>query len=489
MRTFSPRLFPFAVCLLICIGTCIDSVKGQVSEPLQAIIENGAASDAFWSVMVTDSTGAALEQYNADKQIRPASTFKLITTAALFQYLGGDYTFTTRLYGTGQQDGDTWEGDLLIRGSGDPSINGEFYEGNPLFLFEHWAEVLKSMGITRIDGNLIGNESFFDDIPYPQGWDWDDLSYYYGVEVNALSFNNNVVDLEVLANGDIGQKPEIQWFPFNTPYVNFVNEQVITPPQTSYDESYRRMLGRNTIILRSNLPQGYYETEPLSVTQPSLYFIDTFRRFLQMEGIRVNGQLITDRQNRNWEDENNYHVLHEHESYPLRRLIEWTNKESDNFYTEMLLKTLSAETYDTEGSTELGLEIVKQFMHTADMDTAKTTLRDGSGLASATLVRTSDLNRLLQKVQTFDWYEDFYKSLSVAGVDGTLESRFRGSQIRNRFNGKTGFVSGVRTLTGYLHTESGRRLIVTLATNNYSVKTSTVDNLHEQILEFLYSRY
>ncbi|MEX0770394.1 MAG: D-alanyl-D-alanine carboxypeptidase/D-alanyl-D-alanine-endopeptidase [Balneolaceae bacterium] len=486
IRTFSLLAFFF---LLIYCASFVHKVHAQLSPSLQTILENGDASDAFWAVVVTDSAGNPLEQYHADKLIRPASAWKLVTAAACLNYLGGDYTFLTGLYGTGGQQGNTWSGDLLVRGSGDPSISGFFYEGNPLFLFERWAELLRSMGITRIDGNLIGNESFFDDVPYPRGWEWDDLSYYYGVEINALSFNNNVVDLEVLADGEIGEKPEIQWFPFNTPYVDFINEQVITPPESSYDESYRRILGTNTIILRSTLPRGYYETEPLSVTQPSLYFIDTFRRVLQMEGIRLTGRLITDRQERNWGDENRYRLLHEHESVPLRRMIEWQNKESDNFYAEMLLKTLAAEMYGVEGSTELGLEGVEEFIHTAGLDTTRTTLRDGSGMASATLIRAGDMNLLLHYIQSFDWFEDFYTSLSVAGVDGTLQSRFGGSFVRNQFFGKTGFVSGVRSLTGYLHTKSGQRLIVTLAANNFSTKTSSVDRVQEQILEALYSMY
>ncbi|MEX0994826.1 MAG: D-alanyl-D-alanine carboxypeptidase/D-alanyl-D-alanine-endopeptidase, partial [Balneolaceae bacterium] len=416
------------------------------------------------------------------KQIRPASTWKLVTSAAYLNFLGGDYTFVTGLYGTGRQEGNTWRGDLLIRGTGDPAISGEFYDGNPLFLFEQWVDSLKNMGIDRIDGNLIGNESFFDDVPYPRGWEWDDLSYYYGVEINALSFNKNVVDLEVVADGEVGQKPDIQWFPFNTPYVNFINEQVITPAGTSYDESYRRLLGTNTILLRSRLPRGYYETEPLSIAQPSLYFIDTFSRVLQMEGIRLTGRLITDRQERDWNDENYYRLIYEHESVPLRNMIEWKNKESDNFYAEMLLKTLAAETYGVEGSTELGLEAVKQFMYSVGVDTSRVTMRDGSGMASGNLVRSRDLNEFLKHIQSLDWFDDFYKSLSIAGVDGTLESRFHGSPVRDQFYGKTGFVSGVRTLAGYLRTESGRRLIVTIATNNYTARTSSVDRLHEKIL-------
>ncbi|MEX2600268.1 MAG: D-alanyl-D-alanine carboxypeptidase/D-alanyl-D-alanine-endopeptidase [Balneolaceae bacterium] len=463
-----------------------EMLQAQLSEPIQAIVESGRTGDSFWAVVVTDSSGRYLEDYNREKLIRPASNFKLVTSAAALHTLGPDYTYTTSLYAIGRQEGNRWNGDLLIRGAGDPSISGEFADGNALFLFEKWRERLQSMGIEQIDGNLIGNESYFDDIPYPRGWEWDDLTFYYAPEINALSFNNNAVELEVLADGPVGSTPNIQWFPFNTPYVEFINEQLITPAQASYDESYRRELGSNTIYLRSTLPQGYYESEPLTVARPSLYFLDTFKRFLEQGGIQVSGQLIPDRQPRDWSQ---FQLLDEHKSVPLIRMIERKNRESDNFYAEMILKTMAAETYQTEGTTELGIEIVEQFMSEAGIDTAQVRMRDGSGLAPATLIKAGDLNRLLQHIKGYDWYELYYQTLSVAGVNGTLQYRFQNSPVKNRFYGKTGFMSGIRVLTGYLTTQSGEQLVVTIATNHYTVRTSTVDVLHERILEYLYNIY
>ncbi len=462
-------------------------LKGQVSGSLKAIIEEGPAADSFWAVAVTDSTGRLIENYNSNHLIRPASTQKLITSAAFLNYLGPDYRFETTLYGIGEQQGDSWVGDILIRGKGDPSISGDLYD-DPMFLFEMWTQLFDSLGIRQIRGNIIGNESYFDDVPYPRGWEWDDLSYYYGVETNALSFNNNVVNLEVLADGEIGSTPEIQWFPFNTPFVEFINEQIITPSNTSFNESYRRILGTNTIVLRSSLPRGYYETEPLSVTWPSLFFIDTFRRYLQQMGIRVTGQLITDRQYRNWSDQD-YKVLHVHKSEPLHVLIQEKNQNSNNFYTEMLLKTVAAERFATEGSTELGIQAVKQFLSNKGIDTNYVRMRDGSGMAPANLLRASDLNRLLFEMKSDDHFEYYFSSLAIAGRTGTLRYRFHNSPVIDRFYGKTGFMSGVRTISGYLKTRDGQDLIVTIATNNFTSRTAVIDGVHQRILEYLYSVY
>jgi serine-type D-Ala-D-Ala carboxypeptidase/endopeptidase (penicillin-binding protein 4) len=474
--------------LFLFTGFNISEASAQVSEPVKKIIENGRASDAFWALQVRDSTGKILESYNNDKLIRPASNLKLLVSAAYLHELGSDYRFKTRLYGIGEQNGDVWDGDLMIQGMGDPTINGDFNEGDPLSLFEKWYQILKAKGIKRINGNIFGNESFFDDIPYPRGWEWDDLSFYYGVETSALSFNSNVVELEVLADSEVGSIPQIQWFPFNTNYVDFINEQVITPANIKYDESYRRIPGTNTILLRSKLPVGYYETEPLSITNPALYFIDTFAQYLQMGDIEFNGQLIVDRQEHNW-DSPEFLLFDEHSSEPLSEIVVWMNKESDNFFAETLLKATAAEKYNTEGSTELGIEIIKEFMNTAGLDSSAAVLRDASGMASATLVKLSDLSRLLVWMQNHPEWNSYFESMSVGGQNGTLKFRFGGSPVAGNFYGKSGFVTGVRTLSGYLDTQKNNRVIVTLATNNYSVKTSVVDVLHQRILEYLYSVY
>ncbi len=461
--------------------------SAQVSSQIEHIIETSQARNAFWVVQVRDSSGFVLEDLNGEKLVRPASNLKLVSSGAFLELLGPDYTFKTKLFGRGYQDGDRWRGDLVVKGSGDPSINGDFYD-DPLFLFEEWFSILDSLGITQIDGNIVAFDGLFDDVPYPRGWEWDDLSYYYAPEINALSFNSNVVNLEVRADGPIGSVPSIQWSPFNTPYVEFINEQIITPPTTRFNESYRRILGTNTIILRSTLPRGYYETEPLSIMSPSLFFIDTFKRYLELSEIRVRGQLLIDRDYYNWQEENLV-LIAQHESRPLYEMIRWLNQESDNFFSEMLTKTLATEVYNTQGSTDLGLQAIKEFMHSTGFDTLNVSLRDASGMAPATILNGSDLNRYLINIKDKPWFGYLYDSLSIGGVNGTLGHRFRNSSFNQQFYGKSGFVSGVRSLTGYLDTKSGQRVAVTIVTNNYTARTANVDWVHERILDYIYNGY
>lgn len=479
---------PICLALLINWGTVTVQAQVSASPEILQPIENSRAYDAFWAVVVRDSTGTILEDYNSDKLIRPASNFKLLSSAAILDELGPEFRFSTKMYGLGYQNGNTWYGDIIIRGSGDPSISGEFYNRDRLYVFEKFYSALDSLGISRISGNLIGNDAYFDKEPYPKGWDWDDLSFYYGVEISALSFNNNAVDLLVTANGDIGKKPQIEWFPFDTDYVEFINEQVITPPDSEYDEFYRRLMGTNTILLRSKLPQRYIETESLSVFNASMYFIDTLEKYLKDGGITITGRTFIDNRRQEWPDDQ-YKVLAVHQSVPLHRLIGQVNKESNNFYTEMLLKTAAAERFNIAGSTELGLSIIRDFAHSMNIDTTKLEMADASGMASSTLLKAEDLSSLLVEMQTKPGFEVYKNSLPLAGIDGLLKYRFRSSPLKGQMRGKTGYVSGVRALSGYMSAESGKPLIFSIITNNYTEETSYIDYIHESILSKLYYKY
>lgn len=491
-NTFFPLLPALAFVLLTAAAP--DRLAAQAgtqsdrSEAIARIIERNGASNAFWSLTVRDSTGQVLEQYNMGKLIRPASNLKLLTAATVLDELGPDFTYKTHMYGLGRREGDTWNGNIIIRGAGDPSMSGTFYDDDRLHVMEQFYRMVRERGITRIDGNLVGNDSYFDAKAYPDGWSWDDLSFYYAVPVSALSFNNNTVDLTVYADGAVGETPRIEWFPFDTDYVTFINEQVITPPNAEYDEYYERLMGTNTILLRSSLPRGYVEKEALSVANPPLFFLDTFLKYLESGGIEVTGHPLIDSSEHGW-DESAYEHFGTHESVPLRRLLQQLNKESDNFYAEMLLKTAAAEHYDTQGTTELGISLIEQFASSLGIDTGDISISDGSGMSPTNLLSTQAISKLLVGMRRHPHFEAFSNSLPMAGVDGSLEYRFRNTPLRGRLQAKTGYISGVRALSGYLKTKSDKTLIFSVATNHYTGRTSYIDSVQESILTYLYQHY
>lgn len=476
------HLFRIAILILL-----LATPEYLCAQNLQSVIDEASNQEAFWSVTVRDHQGNILEKHNSEKVIIPASNQKLVTTAALLDHFGADYRFETVIYGNGTLTDGTWDGDLIIVGSGDPSISGDLYDGDRYHVFESYVKQLNEAGIQRINGDLIADVSLFDDQVYPKGWDWYDFSFYYGVQISPLSFNNNAVDLEVFAEGEIGDMPRITWFPDSTDYVTFVNQQVITHPNTEYDEYYRRELGGNTITLGSTLPQGYYEDESLSVDDPPRYFLHSFRNYLTTNGIDVKGKMEVSYEGI---DTKQWKQLAIHRSHPLRKLIEWTNKESDNFYTEMMTKTLSAKKSGVKGSFEDGISHIREFLFKIGLDTSHVQMNDASGMAGGNFNTTHNLSKLLVEMQSHECFEAYLNSMSVAGIDGTLAHRMKGTPLYNNFKGKSGFVTGVRTLSGYMKARSGKQMIVSIGTNNFiSEKVRPIDSVHEKILMYLYNKY
>ncbi|MEQ9310328.1 MAG: D-alanyl-D-alanine carboxypeptidase/D-alanyl-D-alanine-endopeptidase [Balneolaceae bacterium] len=482
-----------------------------LAQDLQTIIDSAPNQEAFWSVTVRDGEGNILENVNSDKLIIPASNQKLFTTAAVLDGLGSDFKYTTNVYGEGALVDSVWEGYFIIKAVGDPSISGIMYNGDRYHVFKSFLDQFHKKGIhdysggRNYDGGYKVDANYFDDQVYPKGWDWDDLSFYYGVEIHALSFNNNAVDIEVFADSSVGKRPRVEHFPntwriqtgeniddiyFLKPVIQLLNRQEIIPENLEYDEYYRRELGSNQIVLGSKLPKGYYEKESLSIQDAETFFIDSFDEFLKQNGFNKDYYFYDEEYLIEGDyDYINNPIIASHTSEPLSKLVEWTNKESDNFYTEMLLKTLAAEKAGIPGTFENGIKEVRNFLGRMEIDTTFVIMKDGSGMASGNFTKTAILSEFLVKMQDHPEFSSFYNSMSIAGIDGTIAHRMKGTPLYNNFKGKSGYVGGVRTLSGYFTTASGKKLIVSLAVNNFIGKVRPIDAIHEQILEYLYAKY
>ena len=457
------------------------------AQNIASIIESAPNHEALWSVTVRDTGGNILEAYNSDKLIVPASNQKLFTTATVLDGLGSKFSYTTKIYGDGKLVDSVWNGNLIIRGSGDPSISGFMYNGDREYVFKSILEQLKQKGIKKISGELIANTGLFSWSKYPKGWDWDDLSFYYGVEIAPLSFNNNAIDLIVNADGNVGSKPNISWFPYQTDFVEFFNQQKIIEPDKKYDEEYIKYPGENKFHLGSKLPKGYLEEESLAISNAHEFFLISIDAFFNRNGIKTKKMF----NHQNIDTPNYWNVLPilaSHTSVSLEKLVNWANKESDNFYTEMLLRTLSSQK-TAYPDFEFGIKEVRNFLGRMEIDTTYVIMKDGSGMASGNFTKTSIISEFLVKMKSHPEFPAFFNSMSVAGIDGTIAHRMKGTPFFNNFKGKSGYVGGVRVLSGYVKTASGQELIVSLAANNFIGKVKPIDAVHEEILAYLYSKY
>lgn len=482
------RILLAGVTILVVTVSALSPAMAQnrgLQRQIETRLNAKGTPNAHWAVSVRDESGQEIAAFNSEKLMVPASNMKLVTSAAILEELGPDFRYVTNIYGTGKLEGRTWVGDIHIVASGDPSINGDFYDDDDLYVFKQYAEQLRAAGIDSIRGNVFGNTSVFDGQHLPPDWDWYDLPFYYAAEVGPLSFNSNTVFLEVETSGKPGTKPGISWFPFNTDYVTFVNNQLITARGTSYRESYRRMPGSNVVTLGSRLPQGYVETEALTVSNPTMYFLDTFVKFLTYEGFGMDVRFHEDPFPRGWEHAD-YKLLASHESQPLSELLQKVNKDSDNLYAEMMLKTLAHHRKGGAGSIRTGEIAANQRFSIMKLDTNYVSFRDGSGLASTNLVSTGFLSGLLYAMTQSPNFAHYDSSMTIAGVDGTFRNRLRGTPLEGNLRGKSGTISRTRAFSGYVKTKSGKLVSFSMIANNFRVPARDIDRIHEALATIIF---
>ena len=476
----------------------------ELVEGINAVLDSAAFENAFWAVKIVNlPSGETVYERNAEKSFIPASNTKLYTTAAALDLLGPDYRYRTGLYTDGEIDRDgVLQGNVIVRGSGDPVIGGRFNGGDLTQVFRAWADSLRAAGITRIEGDIIGDDDVFDDLPLGYGWSWDDEPYWYSAEISGLSFNDNNVDFAIEGR-DVRAPAQVQWEPFGTDYIQVVNVTQTIHPDSSIDEGYARARGTNTIRLSSLVPAGRTDTESLTIANPTLFFTHVLREALLRGGLSVAGRPVDvdEMPIKPDYDGGSLRRIAVHASPPLAEIAKVVNQRSQNFYAEALIKTLGAErplspkalgTRDYEpGSAEMGIAAAMETFLEAGIDTSRIQLVDGSGLSRMNLVTaemTSALLRYFWDHPEPDVRQAFYASLPRGGYDGTLRYRYRSGAARGNVRAKTGTVTSASALSGYVTSAAGTPFAFVLMCNHYTIDTNRIRAVQDAIVEQL-ARY
>lgn len=472
-------------------------VEKQLAQAISDTIGTDTFSGALWGVHIVNlRSGNVLYSENADYNFVPASNVKLLTTAAALDQLGPTFRFRTRVYVDGPIENGTLKGNLVVRGSGDPTIGGHEQRENPAQVFRQWADSLRRLGITHIDGNIVGDDNRLDETPLGHGWSWDDATHAYAAEIGGLVFNENTVDLRVR-----GREPTepalVTWEPFSTDYVQVKNRSRTIPFRDDEDEEYQRIVGTNTIHVQTKVHPNSVETESITITNPTQYFTHILRDVLLQEGISVNGESVD-------LDETNVQVNYgdtevrrvaSYTSPPLSDIAQTLNHESQNLYAEQLLRTIAAEVPpETDedlppGSSELGVKAVRETLVEAEVDTSRVQIVDGSGLSRQNLVRPRSLVRLLQYMWLHPDAEvstAFYNALPTGGQQGTLKYRFQGTApARENVRAKTGTLSNMSSLSGYVTSENGTPLAFSVLCNHHLAEGDQVRSAQDIIVNAL----
>ncbi|MCL4788170.1 MAG: D-alanyl-D-alanine carboxypeptidase/D-alanyl-D-alanine-endopeptidase [Verrucomicrobia bacterium] len=448
--------------------------------------------------VVSLDTGRTLFEHEAGKLFSPASNSKLYTVALALDQLGGEYRIKTSLYAAAKPDAQgTIQGDFIIYGRGDPTLNARRHGGDIFKALQPLVATLTNAGVRRIQGDLIGDESFIRGNPYGSGWDCDDLQYYYGAEISALTINDNTLQLSVKPGETAGVSCKLALVPA-TSYLILSNRTETVQAGGRREISLYRPLGQNVLYVSGQLPLddlGY--TREVTVHHPAGLFCALFREALARNGITLDGRPRT----MNWLDRqvlpfepDKFVEFGSVESPPMRELAREIQKPSQNLYTDLILAhigslALATNKSSTVTSEDSGIRQLYAFLNKAGIPRGDLQFEEGSGLSRNNLTTPNATLALLQFMHGHAESEAFLNALPVAGVDGTLRARMRDTAAAGNVRAKTGTLRWANALSGHVTTAAGERLIFSIMLNRYVAGSNPpargeIDKLAVMLAEF-----
>jgi D-alanyl-D-alanine carboxypeptidase/D-alanyl-D-alanine-endopeptidase (penicillin-binding protein 4) len=461
----------------------------ELQSKISEILAKPELSSAMVGVKVVSlDNGRVLFEENAHKLLRPASNMKLYTVAAALDRLSPDYRFVTSVFATMPPDASgVVRGNLTIYGRGDPSIAARFNNGDYMKAINDLAARIAAAGVKRVEGDLIGDETFFVGPKHGAGWTWEDLTWYYGAEITPLTVNDNALDLFVKPGPVVGQPAVITTGPPD-PLLTIVNKVTTSAKGVRRELSIHRGLAANTITITGSIPiddRGY--SGGVGISHPALLFVYLLRSSLAQKGVVVTGQSrvtgevtqpplidISPVVGTNGASLPK-HEIARLESPPFSVIASQTLKPSQNLYAELILRTLGTMTAApatmsrlSQTSESLGVEAVQSFLKTVGIRPESLVLDDASGLSRSDMVTAESTVQLLTFMSKHKYATVFRDALPIAGVDGTLRNRLKGTAAENNLRAKTGSLSSAASLGGYVTTAAGEKLAFTIMVNNYS---------------------
>lgn len=480
---------------------------GTLQIRLQAEISRPQFAASAWGIQVVSlKTGQTLFEHNAQKLLKPASNAKLYTGALALDRLGPDYQIKTSLYASARPDAaGVLKGDLIVYGRGDPSFAARFNNGDHQKSLEPLVAALEAAGVKRVEGDLVGDASYFHGPPFGASWNWDDLQYYYGAEVSALTVEDNVVDLVFKPGSSVGEPCSFTASPVTT-FLTFVNHTKTGAKDSPRKIDLYRPLGENVVFVSGQSPLGgSNHIDAVTVHDPALWFVTLLKEALARRGISISGKLRSSDWLAREKDPADFSKLGELGSVvsrPLREILAKMMKPSQNLYAQLLLLQVGAwsataeksvPTSRRDGATatarsltnqrspaassapavaektteDLGLAEMQKFLSEVGLKKNEILLEEGSGLSRGCLLTphaTVELLRFMSRHRYADIYRD---ALPVAGGDGSLRSRLKQTKAAGNVRAKTGSLRYVDTLSGYVTTAAGEPLAFSIMLNNY----------------------
>lgn len=472
----------FFIALLICFTICTFSQE-KSSETFHGDL---SLANASVSLCVADAEkGNVVIDYNSGISLAPASVLKVITSAAALELLGPEYTFKTRIGYTGTLN-KRWgrlKGNIIIIGGGDPALGSKYFPDHYRDFIPGWVEEIKKLGIKRIKGKVITDDSYFDFIPDPGKWLWEDTGNYYGAGAYGLSVFDNTYEIHFTTFSD-STLPVIKRFIPVECTTNLTN--LLIAKDTS-DAAYIYASPYSTTgYIAGTIPVNQLDyVLKASITDPPLLLARMVTDKLKTAGIKISGTPATVRTEKNYKAEK-FIPVSEISSPGLAEIIEVLNHESVNLFAEHLIKELGKK-FKNDGSTASGAKVIMEFLKNSGIDTNGMFIEDGSGMSPLNAINTRELVRLLVYMKNNGkHFPEYFSSLPDAGKEGTLKDIFKDPVFDSRLKAKSGSMTRVRSYAGYFTTKSGKEMVFSIIINNFSGPSKNIvseieDNIRDLI--------
>ncbi|MCY7348998.1 MAG: D-alanyl-D-alanine carboxypeptidase/D-alanyl-D-alanine-endopeptidase [Pyrinomonadaceae bacterium] len=458
--------------------------------------------------IVSLETNKTIYEENAEKYFMPASNMKSYTVAAGLEKLSPDFRFTTSVFAPTMPDANgTIRGDVSVFGRGDVSFSAGFYDGDFFKGLNALADKIAQSGVKRIEGNIVGDESYFSGNTIPASWEWDDLQWKSGAEISALPVNDNLIELNIKPSA-VNSPCYIQTLPTNT-IMKIVNRCQTSPAGTERGIQVTKKLDQNILEIGGTMPVGDKGYKGgVTVSRPAQLFVELLRGILLQKGVTITGQNKVINASEKYVSAVVSSIpqieIAKLESPPFSVIAAKTMKPSQNTYTEIILWTLGEQIGRKQAadlatdeislaklrktsSAELGANAVRNFLTEIGIAPDSVVQWDGSGLSRHNLITPNSAVALYTYMSKSRYANVWRDSLTVGGVDGTLQNRFKGTIAADNVRGKTGTIDQVSTLSGYVTTAAGERLVFSILVNGVNdgrLRQAVIDEIVVALANF-----
>jgi serine-type D-Ala-D-Ala carboxypeptidase/endopeptidase (penicillin-binding protein 4) len=467
---------------LIIILLFIPLLLAGQEKALKLLLADSSMRSSSVSLCILNAVnGEAVFKFHAEESLIPASVLKLVTSSAALELLGPDYRFKTKIGYTGSFNKRTGRltGDLLIMGGGDPALGSEYFKDHYNNFLRNWIIEIRKLGINKITGRVVVDDSWYDYQPVPAKWLWEDAGNYYGAGAYGLSVFDNSFEIHFRTHG-VGSVPEITGI-FPDQCRSELSNQLIASGDA--DEGYVFSAPYNKYKwIAGSIPVNKEDfVLKASITDPPLLLAEVFDNMLDSAGIDVAGRPTTIRIEKK-SVINEPVIISEISSPALKEIIEVLNHESVNLYAEHLLKEMG-RAFNKHGTTDAGIEVLYRFLEDSGVNSSGMFLEDGSGLSPLNAITSESLAQILLFMKNrAKYFSEFYNSLPYAGREGTLKNYFRYPVFESNLRAKSGSITRVRSFAGYFRTLSGNEMVFSILVNNYSGSSKRIITGIEDIL-------